>query len=257
MMIPPIFIIGRDGDVEAFVSVADAEAAMESQDVKAGEYVGGFDATGTRLAIEVTEPTRRSRRRLVRGISTVTLTSVRVRPISEARAGAEELKRLLALKLADPSPDSDLAVLVQRALETDKRRRNLPESSGRKALVAFFPLLVAVLLVVQAKRCESLNEEGHAVSAHSPRPLADLLPSESSRLDGTSGESCEGSECPVGWDCVPKHRSSERHCVLRCGLDGGCPQGYACNPKTCIHLDGSAICDGTDAVPGGYCHRRL
>jgi hypothetical protein len=100
MMIPPIFIIGRDGDVEAFVSVADAEAAMESQDVKAGEYVGGFDATGTRLAIEVTEPTRRSRRRLVPGISTVTLTSVRVRPISEARAGAEELKRLLALKFA-------------------------------------------------------------------------------------------------------------------------------------------------------------
>ena len=100
-------------------------------------------------------------------------------------------------------------------------------------------------------------EPGNAPAPHSPQSTAaDPRPTNSSNWDATPGESCDGSECPVGWDCVRQHWGRGRHCVLRCGLDGGCPDGFICNPTKCDHLDASRICDGTDSFPGGYCYRR-
>ena len=45
----PIFIVGRNGDVSAHTSVADAESAVESVDVEDGEYLAAYDADGRLL----------------------------------------------------------------------------------------------------------------------------------------------------------------------------------------------------------------
>jgi len=100
-------------------------------------------------------------------------------------------------------------------------------------------------------------EPGNALPPQSPLSTSgDPRATESSNWDATLGESCDGGECPMGWDCVRQHWGRRRHCVLRCGLDGGCPDGFACHPKKCVHLDASGTCNGTTSVPGGYCYRR-
>jgi hypothetical protein len=148
-MTPPIFILCRNGDVGTFTSVSDAEDAVESPDVESGEYVGGFDATGTRLAIEVTNPDRRGSRLL---FSMRSLMPVRIRPVSEPNAGADELKSLLASKLADASPDRGLPVLVQRALAAAEQGRAVAVKRFRKwVLVCIGALLAVALLVLLAK----------------------------------------------------------------------------------------------------------
>jgi hypothetical protein len=106
---PPIFIVCRDGALLVFASIERAEAALESPDVEAGEYDSAFDANGTRLAIEVTEPTRESR---VLGNTSLTLTPVKLRAISDQGAAAAELRRHLASRSPDSS--ADLATLVER-----------------------------------------------------------------------------------------------------------------------------------------------
>jgi hypothetical protein len=155
MMKPPIFIVCRNGDLGTFTSVSDAEAAVESPDVESGEYVGAFDATGTRLAIEVTKPARSGSRLLVLGVSTPTLTPVRIRAASEPNAGADELKSLLVSKLADASPDLALAVLVQRALATAEQGRAVAVNRFRNLGLACIGALVTVaLLVLLFKECK-------------------------------------------------------------------------------------------------------
>jgi hypothetical protein len=108
-MNPPIFIFCRDGTLLVFASIEEAEASLESPDVESGEYDSGFDANGTRLAIEVTEPTRQTR---FLGVTSLTLTPVKPRAISDHGAASGELRKLLASRLQDSS--SDLATLVQR-----------------------------------------------------------------------------------------------------------------------------------------------
>jgi hypothetical protein len=109
---PPVFVQCSDGDVLVFDSCNEAESWMESPDVEEGEYVSGFDAVGTRFAIEVTAPTRPSK---FLGVTTLTLTPVRMRRTSATGAAAQELRGLLQEKLAGAPPDAPLAVLVTRA----------------------------------------------------------------------------------------------------------------------------------------------
>jgi hypothetical protein len=111
-MTPPIFIACSDGDILAFASVAEAESALESPDVESGEFTGAFDADGTRLGIEVLEPTKTRR---ILGFTILTLSPVKIRPISAPKADANSLRRLLAARLGEESATSDLNDLVERA----------------------------------------------------------------------------------------------------------------------------------------------
>jgi hypothetical protein len=111
-MIPPFFLVCADGDILVFRSLDEAESYMESPDVEAGEYVAGFDRTGTRLTIAVVEPTKHGR--VLGIIPTLQLTRVLLREGSEPGAAADELRSLLASRLGMPDEPS-LAVLVQRA----------------------------------------------------------------------------------------------------------------------------------------------
>jgi hypothetical protein len=77
-----------DGDLLVFDSCNEAESWMESPDVEEGEYIAGFDAVGTRFAIDVPEPTRRSK---FLGVTTLKLTPVRMQRTSAPGAAAPEL----------------------------------------------------------------------------------------------------------------------------------------------------------------------
>lgn len=112
---PPIFIVCSNNDVLAFASVSEAEAALESPDVEAGEYIGGFDANGTRLSATVAEPTKQCR---ILGITSIRLTPVRIIAASNSGDGADELRRRLAATLGDATPDGSLSDLVERACRT-------------------------------------------------------------------------------------------------------------------------------------------
>jgi hypothetical protein len=109
---PPVFVPSADGDLRAFESCEEAESWMESDDVEGGEYVAGFDAVGTRFAIEVTEPTKRS---TFLGIESLVPTPVRMQTASAWGAAAGELHDLLVRKLVGASEDAPLDALVVRA----------------------------------------------------------------------------------------------------------------------------------------------
>jgi hypothetical protein len=152
-MIPPIIIVGRNGDVDAFASVADAEGWMEAWIVEEGEYAAAFDAAGTRLAIEVIKPPRRGSRGLVLGITMTTLTSVGLRTASEPGAGADELRSLLASKLDAAPSVLELAALVQRVFAADERKRNRAERKARKVALPLLIVLFIALVAFQARWC--------------------------------------------------------------------------------------------------------
>jgi hypothetical protein len=57
VIVPPVIVIDREGEVGFYASAAEAGLDLESPDVDAHEY-RAFDAVGQRLAIESEEPSR-------------------------------------------------------------------------------------------------------------------------------------------------------------------------------------------------------
>lgn len=51
----PTFVITRDGDVDLYKAVAQAESYMEAVDVRDGHYEAAFSLTGERLEIVLDE----------------------------------------------------------------------------------------------------------------------------------------------------------------------------------------------------------
>jgi hypothetical protein len=111
-MTPPIFIVCANGDLYAYRAPEDAAADLESPDVEAGEYIAAFDAVGTRLRIDVAEPTHRSD---FLGMTSVVLSPIRISAASADAAGAVELCAVLVQRFPGCSEQHSLAQLVEHA----------------------------------------------------------------------------------------------------------------------------------------------
>lgn len=96
MIVPPVIVIDREGEVGFYASAAEAGLDLESPDVDADEY-RAFDSVGHPLAIESEEPSRQVGE--LGRFSTVSSSPARVRA-DGAAPRPEELRRALLDALA-------------------------------------------------------------------------------------------------------------------------------------------------------------